>query len=152
MWPYEVSDLGRVRNITTGTVLKPIIKPPMNYRWYRLRIDRTTGIDRYIHRMVLETFVGPPDPGNHGRHLNGDTSDNRLKNLAWGTPKENKADDLRLGTRMRGERQYRALLTEEAAREIKHSSASDEELADRFGVHPMTVRSVRRGLSWAWVE
>lgn len=151
MWPYEVSDLGRVRNITRDKIIKPNVKPPGGYHAVTLRIDRTRSLDRYVHRMVLEAFVGSPQPGDHGRHLNGTPSDNRLVNLAWGTPIENKADDLRLGRRMRGSRQHRALLTEETARAIKLSDESAEVLGKRYGVHPQTIVSLRRGLSWIWV-
>jgi hypothetical protein len=48
-----------------------------------------------IHRLVLEAFVGPCPPGHLCRHLNGVPDDNRLKNLAWGTPQENSDDAVR---------------------------------------------------------
>lgn len=53
------------------------------------------GKEYMLHRVVLETFVGPPPPGSYGRHLNDDRSDNRLENLAWGTPQDNVNDMLR---------------------------------------------------------
>jgi len=37
-----------------------------------------------VHRLVLETFVGPCPPGEETCHINGDVSDNRLENLEWG--------------------------------------------------------------------
>ena len=49
----------------------------------------------YVHRLVLETFVGPRPDGMEARHLNGDCQDNRVENLIWGTPLENGADKIR---------------------------------------------------------
>ena len=56
---------------------------------------------KLVHRLVLETFVGPCPDGMETRHLNGDPSDNRLANLAWGTPKENHTDKVRHGRGVR---------------------------------------------------
>ncbi|KKM02613.1 hypothetical protein LCGC14_1782640 [marine sediment metagenome] len=45
-----------------------------------------------IHRLVLETFVGPCPDNMECRHLNGNRQDNRLNNLKWGTHSENQQD------------------------------------------------------------
>lgn len=51
------------------------------------------------HVWVLEAFVGPRPPGALGRHLDDDQTNNRLENLAWGTPAENVADAFTNGGR-----------------------------------------------------
>lgn len=43
---------------------------------------------RPVHRLVLETFIGPCPDGQEARHLDGDATNNRLENLAW-TPQSN---------------------------------------------------------------
>ena len=50
-----------------------------------------------IHRMVLEAFVGPRQPGQECLHRNDIQGDNRLTNLRWGTHAENQADCVRNG-------------------------------------------------------
>lgn len=51
---------------------------------------------------MLETFVGPrPFSEAEARHLNDDSLDDSLENLAWGTHTENMADAVRNG-RMKG--------------------------------------------------
>lgn len=45
-----------------------------------------------VHRLVLEAFVGPRPDGMECRHLDGDPANNRLANLAWGSPVENASD------------------------------------------------------------
>lgn len=49
----------------------------------------------HVHRLVLETFVGPCPEGNLCRHLNDLGDDNRLSNLRWGSYSDNKKDIIR---------------------------------------------------------
>lgn len=42
-----------------------------------------------VHRLVLETFVGPCPDGMECDHVNRNRSDNRLKNLRWIPHNEN---------------------------------------------------------------
>lgn len=59
----------------------------------------TLGKERlYVHRLVLEAFVGPSLPGMHGCHNNGKPSDNRIENLRWDTRAGNFADKWKHGT------------------------------------------------------
>jgi hypothetical protein len=50
-----------------------------------------------VHQLVLAAFVGPRPEGMETRHLNGDSKDNRLKNLKYGTKSENAYDTVRHG-------------------------------------------------------
>ena len=56
---------------------------------------------RYVHRLVLEAFVGPCPPGLECLHRDHDTANNRLRNLRWGTRTENIEDKVKAG-RARG--------------------------------------------------
>ena len=57
-----------------------------------------------VHRLVAIVHLGPaPSAAHEVRHLNGDKSDNRVENLAWGTRKQNAADRARHGRTSRGE-------------------------------------------------
>lgn len=52
----------------------------------------------YVHRLVLETFIGPPPPGKpYALHYDGDPENNHLSNLRWGSPSENTHDKVRHG-------------------------------------------------------
>ena len=44
-----------------------------------------------LHRVVLETFVGPCPDGMEGGHYDGDPGNNRLENLRWDTRRVNEA-------------------------------------------------------------
>ena len=52
---------------------------------------------RRIHRLVLETFIGPMPPGSYALHNDGDKANNRLENLRWGDSSENTLDMVRHG-------------------------------------------------------
>lgn len=103
---YEVSDLGRVRSLLAprGWVLKvpKILKQhPWGYkmRYLRIVLSRDYKLDnRYVHELVLTTFVDPCPKGMECRHWDGNPTNNALSNLLWGTPKENGQDRVRHGT------------------------------------------------------
>jgi len=47
------------------------------------------GHKRYIHRLVLETFMGACPKGMEAMHLDGNPSNNKVDNLQWGTRSQN---------------------------------------------------------------
>lgn len=95
----EVSDRGNVRSLK-GRQLNPrrYETKPGGPQYWRVYIPAPVARSRYVHRLVLEAFVGPCPPGMECRHLNGDSGDNHLRNLQWGTPSENQFDKVRHGT------------------------------------------------------
>jgi len=106
---YEVSDQGRVRSLDrviphlrygrvrrAGKLLAPAVKSKYGHLGVTLcRDNREHQV--HVHVLVLEAFVGACPPGQECRHINGDSSDNRLGNLAWGTRRQNSADRARHG-------------------------------------------------------
>lgn len=92
---YDVSDLGRVRRIARGKGCRPgVVRGGLDNYGYP-RVDLTfRGRRRLVrvHRLVAEAFLGPLPGGMETRHLNGDSSDARLVNLAYGTHAENMRD------------------------------------------------------------
>ncbi len=108
-----------------------------------------------VHTLVLEAFVGSaPFAGCECRHLNGDRTDNRLENLAWGTHRENTDDRLSHGTSTMGEDHHLARLTEDSVREIRQlhqDGVPGTELASRFGMSTATISQVVRRYTWKHV-
>lgn len=51
-----------------------------------------------VATLVLTTFCGPRPPGWYACHGDGDPTNSRLDNLAWGTPQSNALDRRRHGT------------------------------------------------------
>ena len=57
---------------------------------------------RYVHQLVLETFIGARPSGCEACHSNGVRDDNRLSNLRWDTVSENRLDITRMGRHNQG--------------------------------------------------
>jgi hypothetical protein len=76
------------------------------------------------------------------------------RHLSWKTRSGNMLDMIEHGRSLRGQKQWNAKLTEEAAREILALKGVETTttLAKRVGGSSGTIRSVFRGYSWAWVN
>lgn len=109
------------------------------------------------HVLVLEAFVGPRPSGMVGRHLDGNSSNNLLANLAWGTPSENQQDSVRHGTSygatLKGNRNPQAKLTEDDARAIlfMKGKVSQYQIAEQFGVTQGAVSLIHTGKLWSYL-
>lgn len=104
---YEVSDLGRIRS------LGRMVRKGRGQSWMESHVLRgTLSLDgrrvvmlcvngtkspRYVAPVVLEAFAGPSPPGTECCHWDGDSTNDTLANLRWGSSKENSADQLRHG-------------------------------------------------------
>lgn len=144
---YAVSDLGRVMSLRNGRALKPLHVSD-GYLAVKLhRADRGTSAS--IHRLVCAAFHGAPEAGQQAAHLDGNRENNRADNLKWVSPKENTAHKREHGTHQAGERHPRAKLTAEQVAEIRRSGETARELAERFGMHPVSIRQIRSGRRWS---
>jgi hypothetical protein len=109
-----------------------------------------------VHRLVLETFVGPCPPGLEACHNNGDSLDSRLVNLRWDTRKANAADTTLHGQRvyLRGEKSPGARLTPasvQRARALVAAGQSFRATGRELGVSHRTISDVIRGKRWTHV-
>jgi hypothetical protein len=145
-WPYEVSDLGKVRRIAGATLRATPI--PGGYLTVKLCRDgeRQTFA---VHRLVATAFHGePPSPKHHAAHRDGCKGNNAAANLRWATAAENEADKAVHGTKVQGVRVNTAKINADAAAEIRRSALAASVIAQRFGITAGHVRNIRRGQSW----
>jgi hypothetical protein len=146
---YQVSDLGRVRSVARSVLLvnrfgRPerrnyagqILKPGPMTKQGHLSVALGKGNSQCVHTLVLSTFVGERPPGFEGRHVNGDASDNRLSNLAWGSRTANNIDVTLHGRRKLTVDQVRVLRTERAA------GKTNAEIAAGLGVSESLASAV----------
>ena len=153
---YEVSDVGRVRRISTGRILKQF----PNLRGY-LRLNlflRGKPTTHYVAHLVADAFLQAKSSTDQVvRHLNDVKTDNRAVNMARGTYSENNLDAIRNSKfhPPRGSAHYCAKLTEDDVREIRRLYAtgkfSHQKLALRFGVNKHTISKMVRRQAWKHV-
>lgn len=106
------------------------------------------------HRVSYELHIGPIPEGAYILHRCDVPNCVNPAHLRAGTPRDNTRDMLSKGRAKfsyPGEAHHSSKLTELAVREIRTSSATPKELADRFGVTPRTIRKVRQGTRWAHI-
>ena len=175
---YEVSNLGRVRSWRKrgahgGRDSKPrLLVPDLVKGYARVGLCKETKRNpRWVHRLVLEAFVGPCPEGMEARHFPDRTpTNNTVANLSWATHKDNSRDKIAQGTMPMGDRHYsrtrpeclargerngRAKLTAAKVRDVRAKLArgmSVRAIAATFGICPTNVIQIKFGRSWAHVR
>lgn len=157
---YQVSNMGNVRRLLDDGGVK-ILHPTLRKDKYMIvglqRHNRY--VNKYVHRLVLETFVGnQPSIEYETRHLDGNPQNNKLNNLRWGTRSENVLDSIEHGTRfqpdVRGSRNGASKLTEFNVRKIKHlinQHIPPMQIAKQFNISVDLIYSIKAGRVWKHV-
>ena len=162
---YSITKDGRIWSEKRERWLKPILGSH-GYLYIVLYKNRKDHI-KLIHRLVLETFVGPCPKGMEACHNNGIRTDNRLENLRWDTRSNNAYDAVKHGTcnllgnkikRANGEKHCCAKLTEQDIRMIiymcKTGEFTQKEIANIYNIHPSNITHIVTGKNWkcVWKE
>lgn len=109
-----------------------------------------------VHRLVLEAFIGKCPPGMQCRHdPDPDKSNNNLLNLQWGTAKENAQDRIRHGSQVKGERMWKAKMTEHMVHQIRadyKTKKNFSELGRKYNVRHSTIERIVRRKTWKHVS
>jgi hypothetical protein len=98
---YEVSDGGQVRSRMTRTRGRAgyILHPRLNKDGYpevNLCVNDKRHLVR-VHTLVVRAFLGETPDGKQVNHKNGIKNDNRLENLEFVTPSENRKHAFAIG-------------------------------------------------------
>lgn len=158
---YEVSDLGRVRNIKTGRILTQRSKIN-DYMYVRLLSAEGKQFARYTHRLVASAFVRNTCEGDQVNHKDEDKMNNRSSNLEWCSCRYN----INYGTRtlraqeQRQERCYKARRVVRISEDGEQMCLKSLRAAARFaGVSKSTLfaalngtNSTAGGYRWRYAE
>lgn len=152
---YSVSDLGNVRNNTTGYTLNPY----MTDRGYlQVSINFTSLPNRIsvnVHKLVARAFVE-----NHSNlpvvnHIDGIKTNNISANLEWVTYARNNEHAVEMGLIKSGEDSYLSVLKENQVREIiieLEAGARNIDLAKKYNVAHNTIDDIRCNRTWRFIE
>lgn len=88
---YEVSSEGRVRSLDRGKVPGRMLSLRNEGHGYKqvALYDEGKRVDKRVHVLVAEAFIGPGPTGCEVNHRNGNKADNSMGNLEWTTHDEN---------------------------------------------------------------
>ncbi|OWR35267.1 hypothetical protein CEE55_02350 [Stenotrophomonas pavanii] len=152
---YEVSDRGSVRRVgvdTLGRLKTRTLSPDHSKGGYaRVHLKHGERQERlFVHRLVLEVFVGEKPEGMVPDHIDRNPSNNAVKNLRWVTPSENQLNR-DTGRFRRGEATPWAKLTSvqvEEARRCAANGVSIRSLSRLCCVAEETMRDAVSGVTW----
>ena len=133
----------------TWRKLKPM--PDGRLGHLRVQVRRIDGTCKreFVHRLVLEAFVGPCPDGMEACHSpDRNPQNNCVENLRWGTTADNTSDSIKDGTHYSfgsGEQHPGVKYSDEMVREIFAASQTDSlnKVASMFGVGKEYVAAIR---------
>lgn len=162
---YEVSNLGRVRNLdkvdSMGRFWKGKILTACqqrgNYLYVQLSKDGKQKPMK-IHRLVAKAFIPNPDNKPQVNHKDCNKANNRADNLEWVTNQENidhgKRNGRFKGRSNPGSSNGRAKLTESDIIEIRRTCVKGSReygmvaLGEKYGVSSTQINRIVSGESW----
>lgn len=159
---YEVSNHGRVRSYwkcggsherVMFDTPKRILTPSLLANGFlKVSLCRDgKAYNKNIHRLVLETFIGPCPPGLEACHNNGKATDNHLTNLRWDDHQSNMDDCRAHNTVPEGERNAHAKLTNEQVIEIRRLHAQGmlhRDIGKIYSMSRTNITNIVNGKIW----
>jgi len=158
---YEVSNWGQVKRAVDSKSYKKgkILKPGTDKAGYSTIAIVKEGKPKsvFVHRMVIETFVGPCPEGKECNHKDGVKSNNFDSNLEWVTESENQfhAYKNKLKLPMKGEQNRMAKLKDGEVWLIKKllsNNISGTKIAKMFKIHYTTVYDIKHEKIWKHIN
>lgn len=110
------------------------------------------GKRRNAHRVALILASGKDPKSLEAAHSCRNRNCVNIKHLRWATRSENQLDRVRDDTHLRGERNYKAKLTNVKVRAIRADTRTQCEIAESYGVTQVTVSHIKLRKSWAWLK
>ena len=147
---YLISNFGRIQSLRTNKILKPFV----NKQGYNMVKIYDGGIKtKSVHKLVMETFLNHFNNKHNMyevNHMDGNKSNNSLKNLEWMTRSENlkHAKILGLNKRFKGEDNASAKLSNNDIidiRELNNLGFHYEDLAKSYKISRTHMYEIVKG-------
>lgn len=144
---YEISNLGRVRNIKTGHLFLNSVQKDgyraVTFKNRLLKVQQTVRTHRLVAMYFLENQL---EGSTQVNHKDGDKSNNIYSNLEWCTPQENIIHAKITGLNKNyGTTHGNSKLTEAEVLLILKSTGSCKNIGREFGVSASTVSLIKSG-------
>lgn len=147
---YYADKSGIVYSSKSG-VLKPLKQRKSNQGYYSVCIyDNGKQFQRYVHRIIIETFVRELDISKKEtvNHIDGNKENNSLENLEIISAVENVKHSYRIGLHRIGEDHERAKFSDfiisSALQEIT-DGASVNSIAKKYGISQSYLNKIKNG-------
>lgn len=153
---YFVTKEGKIWSSKTHRWLTPDVSYNERLRVTLYRNNKPH--KKLVHRLVLETFIGPCPEGMEGCHNNGNSLDNSLLNLRWDTRQNNAQDAIKHKTHCclrRGESSMNAKLNELQVRIIRRllefGMLYQREIGEVFNVCQELISCIKTRKYWSHI-
>lgn len=151
---WSCKEAGGTGRLTSKYRLKKPTVGPYGHRYLYLHLHGRA-FHFQVGHLVLLAFVGPCPPEMECCHNNGNPADNRVENLRWDTPSENRQDSIRHGTQVHGSKCGLARLNEKQVK-IIHALRDDgwtyQDIGRVFGVSKGAVGNIIRQRTWKHIK
>ena len=143
---YAVSELGNVKHISKNK----IVLGSKGKSGYRVRQYKTKEkfLQRYVHHLVLEAFVGIVPKGFVTNHKDGNKLNKKIENLEIVTPKENIRHAFNNGLHPLGDHRYNVKILEKDIiniKELRLSGMLYREIAEIYNCSRHLISYICRG-------
>ena len=155
---YQVSTYGRVKSLehtTNDRYFKEKLYKPTEKSGHFTVVLRKHGTKPKhfaLSRLILTTFVGECPKGCIACHKDGNSRNNHVDNLYWGTYAQNTRDLFVSNTAKQ------ARLTVEQVKEIKRATCNGykrgtlQKLEKQYNVGKCTIWNIVAGRTWKWIK
>lgn len=152
---YEVSNLGRVRNVSGRIKAQRLNTSGYSSVGLTTRINNGTVTKKIcVHRLVALAFVTNPHNKPYVNHIDNNRANPKADNLEWVTASENQYHAYRTGSKVsvfKGINNPKNKIDSSKVLDILNDPRSNSVIAKDYGVTRSAIAHIKKGTSWAHI-
>ena len=150
---YKVSSLGRIKSLSRKTTNGGILKQNKSRFYLSVCLSKEGYLRTFsVHRLVAKHFIPNPKDKPYVNHKDGNKFNNKVENLEWTTPSENKIHAVKNGFTysLRGEKHWASKLTEKQVikMRIERGNKKLREIAKEYNMSIQAVSDILNRKRW----
>lgn len=140
---YMASSLGQIKRIDKN---KLMTQTPDKDGYLTVRLSKQNKAKTFrVSRVVLSAFLGLPKQKAEAMHINHIRTDNRIKNLQWGTRQENENQKISAGRQKPWTKLSKAQVAQ--IKKLRTQGKTLKEIGEIFNTHFSNVSLICKGLT-----